>query len=161
MYFLWYMLIGLVAGYVASLIVKGNGSGFWLNLIVGIIGGVLGGWLFSLFGLIAVGTLGSLDYLGRRCDRTVADRFGPDPSETGTLLIDVLTHPNRYLRNTDNKLSDIRSSCRVINLSGGSCFCDSASTVRVHGESDRTKQPCPSGVRFSDNSRHFQLRNRS
>ena len=51
MYFLWYMLIGLVAGYVASLIVKGNGSGFWLNLIVGI---------FSLFGLIAVGTLGSL-----------------------------------------------------------------------------------------------------
>ena len=45
MYFLWYMLIGLVAGYVASLIVKGNGSGFWL---------------FSLFGLIAVGTLGSL-----------------------------------------------------------------------------------------------------
>ena len=60
MYFLWYMLIGLVAGYVASLIVKGNGSGFWLNLIVGIIGGVLGGWLFSLFGLIAVGTLGSL-----------------------------------------------------------------------------------------------------
>ena len=42
MYFLWYMLIGLVAGYVASLIVKGNGSGFWLNLIVGIIGGVLG-----------------------------------------------------------------------------------------------------------------------
>ena len=60
MYFLWYMLIGLVAGYVASLIVKGNESGFWLNLIVGIIGGVLGGWLFSLFGLIAVGTLGSL-----------------------------------------------------------------------------------------------------
>ena len=43
MYFLWYMLIGLVAGYVASLIVKGNGSGFWLSLIVGIIGGVLGG----------------------------------------------------------------------------------------------------------------------
>ena len=60
MYFLWYMLIGLVAGYVASLIVKGNGSGFWLNLIVGIICGVLGGWLFSLFGLIAVSVAGAI-----------------------------------------------------------------------------------------------------
>ena len=52
------------SNYVFSLVyahrARGNGSGFWLNLIVGIIGGVLGGWLFSLFGLIAVGTLGSL-----------------------------------------------------------------------------------------------------
>lgn len=48
-----------------------------------------GGWLFSLFGLIAVGTLGSLITSVAGCDRTVADRFGPDPSETGTLLIDV------------------------------------------------------------------------
>lgn len=60
MYFLWYLLIGLVAGWLANLIVKGNGSGLIVNLIVGIIGGILGGWIFSLFGLIAVGTLGSL-----------------------------------------------------------------------------------------------------
>lgn len=60
MYFIWYILIGLVAGYLASLVVKGNGSGLLLNLVIGIIGGVLGGWIFSLFGLIAVGTLGSL-----------------------------------------------------------------------------------------------------
>lgn len=60
MYFLWYLLIGLVAGWLANLIVKGNGSGLIVNLIVGIIGGLLGGWIFSWFGVIAVGTLGSL-----------------------------------------------------------------------------------------------------
>ena len=38
MYFLWYLLIGLVAGWIASLIVKGSGSGMLVNLIVGIIG---------------------------------------------------------------------------------------------------------------------------
>ncbi len=60
MYFLWYLLIGLFAGWIASLLVKGNGSGLLLNLVIGIIGGLLGGWIFSLFGLIAVGTIGSL-----------------------------------------------------------------------------------------------------
>lgn len=60
MYFVWFILIGLVVGWLASLIVKGNGSGFIVNIIIGILGGVLGGWLFSLFGLIPVGTFGSL-----------------------------------------------------------------------------------------------------
>lgn len=60
MYFLWYLLIGLVAGWLANLIVKGGGSGLIVNLIVGLIGGLLGGWLVSLFGWIPMGTVGSL-----------------------------------------------------------------------------------------------------
>jgi len=60
MNFLWYLLIGLAAGWIASLIVKGNGSGLVLNLIVGIVGGLLGGWIFSWVGLAAVGIVGSL-----------------------------------------------------------------------------------------------------
>ncbi len=60
MYFLWYLLIGLAAGWIANLIVKGNGSGLVVNLIVGLIGGVLGGWMFSWFGWAPAGTLGSL-----------------------------------------------------------------------------------------------------
>lgn len=60
MYFLWYLLIGLAAGWLANLIVKGSGSGLIVNLIVGLIGGVLGGWLFSLFGIMPVNTMGSL-----------------------------------------------------------------------------------------------------
>ena len=60
MFFLWYLLIGLVAGWLANLIVKGSNSGLIINLIVGIIGGFLGGWIVTLFGWIPVGTLGTL-----------------------------------------------------------------------------------------------------
>ena len=38
MYFLWYLLIGLIVGYIASLIVKGSGSGLLLNIVIGIVG---------------------------------------------------------------------------------------------------------------------------
>lgn len=60
MYFIWYLLLGLAAGWIANLIVKGGSSGLLVNLIVGLVGGGLGGWLFSLIGLVPVGTLGSL-----------------------------------------------------------------------------------------------------
>lgn len=60
MYFIWYLLLGLAAGWIANLIVKGGSSELLVNLIVGLVGGVLGGWLFSLIGLVPVGTLGSL-----------------------------------------------------------------------------------------------------
>ncbi len=60
MYFLWYLLIGLVAGYVASLIVKGSGSGLIVNLVIGILGSFIGGWLFGLMGIVAMGTWGSI-----------------------------------------------------------------------------------------------------
>ena len=58
MYFLWYLLIGLAAGWIASLI-KGSGSGLLVNLIVGLVGGILGGWLVSLFGWVPTGTWGT------------------------------------------------------------------------------------------------------
>lgn len=60
MYFIWYLLIGLAAGWLANLIVKGSGAGLLVNLIVGILGGILGGWVLSLIGRVPVGTLGSL-----------------------------------------------------------------------------------------------------
>ncbi len=60
MFFLWYLLIGLAAGWVANSIVKGEGSGLFVNLIVGLIGGILGGWLFSLVGIFPTNKIGSL-----------------------------------------------------------------------------------------------------
>ncbi len=60
MYFLWYLLIGLASGWIASLIMKGSGSGLIINLIVGLIGGLLGGWLTGLFGWFPTGTIGTL-----------------------------------------------------------------------------------------------------
>ena len=61
MSFLWFIIIGIVDGYVAGKIMRGGGFGLIVNLVVGIIGGVLGGWLFSLLGIYSTGgIIGSL-----------------------------------------------------------------------------------------------------
>jgi uncharacterized membrane protein YeaQ/YmgE (transglycosylase-associated protein family) len=61
MNFIWYVLIGLCAGWLAGQLVKGGGFGIVGDIIVGIIGALLGGYLFSLFGVsTGGGLLGSL-----------------------------------------------------------------------------------------------------
>ncbi len=60
MEFLYYLLIGLAAGWLASQIMKGGSSGMVTNLIVGVIGAVLGGVVFGLLGLTATGLTGNL-----------------------------------------------------------------------------------------------------
>jgi uncharacterized membrane protein YeaQ/YmgE (transglycosylase-associated protein family) len=57
---IWFLLIGLAAGWLAGLITKGGGFGLLGNLIVGVIGGLLGGFLLPLLGLTAVGLIGEL-----------------------------------------------------------------------------------------------------
>ena len=58
--FIWYISIGIVAGFLAGKIMRGGGFGLIINLLLGILGGVLGGWVFALFGLAASGLIGSL-----------------------------------------------------------------------------------------------------
>ncbi len=60
MYILWFLLIGLADGWLASQIMKGGGSGLVSDLLMGVIGAILGGFLFGLLGLTATGLLGSL-----------------------------------------------------------------------------------------------------
>jgi len=51
--FLWFLLIGAAAGWLAGQIMKGAGFGMLGNVIVGVLGAVLGGWLFGLIGISA------------------------------------------------------------------------------------------------------------
>lgn len=58
--FIWFIIIGAVAGFVAGKLTQGGGFGLIVNLVVGIIGGLLGGWIFGLLGFKSVGIIGSL-----------------------------------------------------------------------------------------------------
>ena len=60
MQFLWFILIGIAAGWLAGQVMKGGGYGIVGDLIVGVIGALLGGCLFGLLGVSASGLLGSL-----------------------------------------------------------------------------------------------------
>ena len=51
MHILWFLLIGLVAGWLAGLLVKGRGFGWLANMIVGVIGAFIGGFLFGQLGV--------------------------------------------------------------------------------------------------------------
>ncbi len=59
--FIWFALIGACAGWLAGQLVKGRGFGLVGDIIVGVIGSVFGGYLFSTFGIATgSGLLGSL-----------------------------------------------------------------------------------------------------
>jgi uncharacterized membrane protein YeaQ/YmgE (transglycosylase-associated protein family) len=60
MNFLWFLLIGLIAGWLAGQFMGAGGAGMLSDLILGVIGAVVGGFLFGLLGLEAVGLLGEL-----------------------------------------------------------------------------------------------------
>ena len=57
---LWTVVIGIIAGWLAGLIVKGRGMGLLVDLIVGIVGSLIGGFVAGLIGLAAYGLLGRL-----------------------------------------------------------------------------------------------------
>jgi len=61
MSFIWFILIGLVAGWLAGQVMKGGGYGVLGDIIVGILGALFGGWLFGVLGIWpGGGLLGSL-----------------------------------------------------------------------------------------------------
>jgi uncharacterized membrane protein YeaQ/YmgE (transglycosylase-associated protein family) len=57
MEFVWFILIGLVAGWLAGVLVKGGGFGLIGDIVVGVVGAVLGGFLFRFLGVSAGGGL--------------------------------------------------------------------------------------------------------
>ena len=57
---LYFLLIGLVAGWLAGKVMKGSGYGLIGDLIIGVVGAFLGGWIFGLLHIAAGGLLGLL-----------------------------------------------------------------------------------------------------
>jgi len=61
MSWLYIIVVGGIAGWLSGLIMKGAGFGLLGNIVVGVIGAVVGSWLFGFFGLSAgKGMLGSI-----------------------------------------------------------------------------------------------------
>ena len=49
-----WIVLGLIAGFIGSKIVNKSGEGVLLDILLGIVGAVLGGWLFNRFGAAGV-----------------------------------------------------------------------------------------------------------
>jgi uncharacterized membrane protein YeaQ/YmgE (transglycosylase-associated protein family) len=49
-----WILLGLIAGFIASKIVNKSGEGFFLDIVLGIVGAIVGGFIFSAFGASGV-----------------------------------------------------------------------------------------------------------
>jgi uncharacterized membrane protein YeaQ/YmgE (transglycosylase-associated protein family) len=57
---LWWCIVGLVAGFLAGKVMKGGGFGVLMDIVIGIIGALVGGWVFGLIGIHAGGLIGSI-----------------------------------------------------------------------------------------------------
>jgi uncharacterized membrane protein YeaQ/YmgE (transglycosylase-associated protein family) len=54
---IYWIVVGLIAGWLAGKVMKGGGYGILIDIVLGILGGVLGGWLFGILGISAGGGL--------------------------------------------------------------------------------------------------------
>jgi len=58
---IYWIIVGLIAGWLAGLVMKGGGYGIIVDILLGIVGGWLGGWLFGRMGIWpAGGMIGSI-----------------------------------------------------------------------------------------------------
>jgi uncharacterized membrane protein YeaQ/YmgE (transglycosylase-associated protein family) len=56
----WFIIIGILAGWLASQIMGGGGYGLLGDLILGVIGALVGGYLFGILGIGVGGLIGAL-----------------------------------------------------------------------------------------------------
>lgn len=57
MSFIAWIVLGLIAGFIASKLVNKTGEGMLMDIVLGIVGAVVGGWLFNAFGMTGVSGL--------------------------------------------------------------------------------------------------------
>ncbi len=56
----WFLIIGVVAGWLAGQIFRGGGFGLWGDMAVGVVGALVGGFVFGLLGITAYGMIGAI-----------------------------------------------------------------------------------------------------
>ena len=52
---IYWLVVGLIAGWLAGVVMKGGGYGIIVDILLGIVGGFLGGWLFGRLGIWPAG----------------------------------------------------------------------------------------------------------
>ena len=57
---IWWIVIGLIAGWAAGRVMKGGGYGMLADILLGIVGGLVGGWVVGLLGFGAGGFIWSV-----------------------------------------------------------------------------------------------------
>jgi uncharacterized membrane protein YeaQ/YmgE (transglycosylase-associated protein family) len=58
---IWFLLVGLIAGWLAGKVMRGAGYGLVGDLVVGVLGALLGGWLFGKLGIaVGAGLIGAI-----------------------------------------------------------------------------------------------------
>ena len=54
---LYWVVVGLIAGWLAGVMMKGGGYGIVVDIVLGMLGAIVGGWIFSMLGIGAGGGL--------------------------------------------------------------------------------------------------------
>lgn len=87
MHLLWWIVVGLIAGWATGKIMRGRGYGTLMDIVIGIIGGIIGGWIMRALGfqgqggtlytiLVAIGGAIVLTWLVRLITGNRGDRGG-------------------------------------------------------------------------------------
>jgi uncharacterized membrane protein YeaQ/YmgE (transglycosylase-associated protein family) len=58
--FIWWIIVGLIAGWAAGKIMRGGGYGPLMDIVLGIVGAVVGGWLMGALRIYAGGFIGTI-----------------------------------------------------------------------------------------------------
>jgi len=57
---IYWIIVGLIAGWAAGQLMKGGGYGVVMDIVLGIVGAVVGGWLLGALGIHAGGLIGTI-----------------------------------------------------------------------------------------------------
>jgi uncharacterized membrane protein YeaQ/YmgE (transglycosylase-associated protein family) len=60
MNWVWFLIIGVAAGWLAGKLTQGRGFGLLGDLVIGILGALVGGFIFQFLGIVSLGRIGAL-----------------------------------------------------------------------------------------------------